>query len=63
MYGCYKQSKKKSKTRPQVDSNPCSADLEATDPFYFVVIIYRFRETDFQKSMTTDNSGSSGGST
>ena len=55
---------KKAKTRPQVDSNPCSTGPEAitlpADPFYFVAIICRLRETDFQNS-TTDSSSSSGG--
>ena len=55
--GKKEEKEKKLKTRPQVDSNPRSTGPEAStlpaDPFYFVVIICRLRETDFQKSMTT----------
>ena len=48
------QGEKKAKTRPQVDSNPRSTGPEAStlpaDPFYFVVIICRLQETDFQNT-------------
>ena len=47
------KDKKKTKVRPQVDSNPCSTGPEESilpaDPFYFVVINCLLRETDFQK--------------
>ena len=49
-----KEAKEKAKTRPQVDSNRCSiGPVESTlpsDPFYFVVIVCRLRETDLRKS-------------
>ena len=58
------EAKEKAKTRSP-DSNPCSTSPEAStvpdDPFYFVVVLRRLRETDVHKSMTTDSSSSSGG--
>ena len=41
-------------------TGPEESNLPA-DSFYFVAIICHPRETDFQKSMTTDSSSSSGG--
>ena len=52
LYHIGKKEEKKAKTRPEVDSNPCSTGPEESTlpsgPFLFVVIICRLRETDIQ---------------
>ena len=57
VYAKKRQRKKKARTRPQVDSNLCSTGPEAStlpaDSLCFAVIIC-LQETDFQKSMATE---------